>query len=100
LKQPGFGIVGDLPTVMTKFLLLGLSLEQIVAACTVNPARVIGWQNRIGSLEVGREADIAVLEVVNEPMKLQDSAGRERTAIKRIAARYTIRAGEVFEPKR
>ena len=31
LTQPGFGVVGDLPTVLTKFLPLGLSLEQIIA---------------------------------------------------------------------
>ena len=39
LKQPGFGVVGDLPTIMTKFLALGLSLERIITACTVHPAR-------------------------------------------------------------
>ncbi|HJX11531.1 MAG TPA: amidohydrolase family protein, partial [Candidatus Binatia bacterium] len=50
LKQPGFGIVGNLPTTLTKFFPLGLSLEQIIARCTINAARVVGWQDRIGSL--------------------------------------------------
>ena len=97
MKQPGVGIVGDLPTTLTKFLALGLSLDQIIAACTINPARVIGWQDRIASLEVGREADIAVLEVVNESRKLHDSVGGEMTVERRIAARWTIRRGEVFQ---
>ena len=97
LAQPGFGVVGDLPTTMTKFLPLGLSLEQIIANCTINAARAVGWQDRIGSLEVGREADIAVLQVVNEPTKLRDSVGGELTHNQRIAARWTIRAGEVFQ---
>jgi dihydroorotase len=96
LKQPGFGIVGDLPRVMTKFLLLGLNLEQIIAACTVNPARVVGWQDRIGSLEVGREADLAIFKIVGEPVNLRDSVGGELTANNRIVAQWTIRAGEVF----
>jgi dihydroorotase len=96
LKQPGFGIVGDLLTTLTKFLPMGLSLEQIIANCTVNAARVVGWQDRIGSLEIGREADIAVLQVVDEPTKLHDSVGGEMTSKQRIAARWTIRAGEVF----
>ncbi|HEY7164696.1 MAG TPA: amidohydrolase/deacetylase family metallohydrolase [Candidatus Binatia bacterium] len=99
LKQPGFGIVGDLPTVMTKFLQLGLSFDQIIAACTINPAHVVGWQDRIGSLEVGRDADIAVLQIVNEPVTLRDSVGGETTANQRIAARWTIRRGEVFPGK-
>jgi len=97
MKQPGFGIVGDLPTTLTKFLLLGLSLEQIIASCTVNAARAIGWQDRIGSLQAGREADIAVLQIIDEPTQLRDSVGGEMTYKQRIAARWTIRAGEVFQ---
>ncbi|HEY2987263.1 MAG TPA: amidohydrolase/deacetylase family metallohydrolase [Candidatus Binatia bacterium] len=96
LKQPGFGIVGDLPTTLTKFLPLGLTLERIVASCTVNAARVAGLQDRIGSLEVGREADIAVLRIVDGPIKLRDSVGGELIHRQRIAAKWTIRAGEVF----
>ena len=96
LQQPGFGIVGNLPTVLTKFLTLGLSLEQIIAACTIHPARAIGWQDRLGSLEVGREADIAVLQLVAESVKLKDSVGGEMIAQQRIAPRWTIRRGEVF----
>ena len=99
LKQPGFGVVGDLPTVMTKFFALGLNLERIIAACTIHPAQAIGWQDRLGSLEVGREADIAVLQVVTEPVKLRDSVGGEMVARQRIAPRWTIRGGEVFAAK-
>jgi dihydroorotase len=97
LAQPGFGVVGDLPTVLTKFLPLGLSLEQIIANCTSNAARVIGWQDRIGSLEVGREADIAVLQILDDPVTLRDSVGGEKVHQQRIAAKWTIRAGEVFQ---
>jgi dihydroorotase len=97
MKQPGFGVVGDLPTTLTKFLPLGMSLEQIVTSCTVNAARAIGWQERIGSLEVGREADIAVLQRLDEPTPLRDSVGGELTHKQRIAVRWTIRAGEVFK---
>jgi dihydroorotase len=97
LSQPGFGVVGDLPTVLTKFLPLGLSFDQIIANCTINAARVIGWQDRIGSLEVGREADIAVLQVLDDPVTLRDSVGAERVHKQRIAAKWTVRAGEVFQ---
>ncbi|MPZ75483.1 MAG: amidohydrolase/deacetylase family metallohydrolase [Deltaproteobacteria bacterium] len=89
----------DMPTTLTKFLHLGLSLEQIVAACTSSPARAIGWQDRLGSIEVGREADIAALQVVNTAHRLRDCVGGERTAEQRIAARWTIRRGQVFPGK-
>jgi dihydroorotase len=100
LAQPGFGVVGDLPTTLTKFLPLGLSLEQIIANCTINAARVVGWQDRIGSLEVGREADIAVLQFLDDPVTLRDSVGAEKLHRRRIAAKWTVRAGEVFEGRR
>jgi dihydroorotase len=96
LKQPGFGVVGNLPMVLTKFLALGLDLDQIIAMCTINPASVVGWEDRLGCLEVGREADVAVLQIVNEPTELRDSVGGEMTVEQRIAARWTIRRGEVF----
>jgi dihydroorotase len=97
LAQPGFGVVGDLPTTLTKFIPLGLSLERIIAACTVDAARAVGWQDRIGSLEVGREADIAVLQILDEPINLRDSLGAERVHKQRIAAKWTVRAGEVLQ---
>jgi dihydroorotase len=99
LAQPGFGVVGDLLTVLTKFLPLGLSFEQIIANCTINAARAVGWQDRIGSLEVGREADIAVLQIIEKPTKLRDSVGAEKLHKQRIAAKWTVRAGEVFQGK-
>ena len=97
MTQPGFGIVGDLPTTLTKFIPLGLSFDQIIAGCTINAARAAGWQDRIGSLEVGREADIAVLQIVDERVALRDSTGKERLHQQRIAAKWTLRAGEVFQ---
>ena len=99
MKQPGFGVVGDLPTTLTKFLPLGLKIEEIIARCTINPARVIGWHDRIGSLEVGREADIAVLKIIDEPTTLRDSVGGEWSVNQRIAALWTVRQGELFRGK-
>ncbi len=99
MSQPGFGIVGDLPTTLTKFLHLGMDMSTVIAACTVQPARVVGWQDRIGSLEAGRGADIAVWQVIDEPASLRDSVGGELIAARRIAVRWTIRNGQVFAGK-
>ncbi len=73
-----------------------MSFDEIISKCTVDAARVVGWQDRIGSLEVGREADIAVLQILDDPVTLRDSVGGERLHKQRIAAKWTIRAGEVF----
>jgi dihydroorotase len=90
-------VVVDLPTTMTKFLALGLPYDEVLAAVTSTPARVIGWDATLGSLEVGREADIAVIQLRDEPIVLRDSVGGEVTSEVRIVPRWTIRAGEVVE---
>ncbi|HEY8692190.1 MAG TPA: amidohydrolase family protein [Chloroflexota bacterium] len=99
-SRGGRDLVVDLPTTLTKFLALGMSLEQVVAACTINPAKAIGWQDRLGRLKVGAEADLAVLELLDGPVSLRDSTGAEIVADRRIAARWTIRHGEIFEGSR
>jgi dihydroorotase len=86
----------DLPTALSKLLAVGMSLEQVIAAATVNPARAIGWDDRIGRLEVGREADVAVLELVEEPTTLRDCGGAALQAPRFLRARHTIRAGQVL----
>ncbi|HEX6512049.1 MAG TPA: amidohydrolase/deacetylase family metallohydrolase [Chloroflexota bacterium] len=94
----GRDLIVDLPTTMTKFLALGMSLEQVVAACTANPARVMGWGDRLGALAIGREADVAVLELAEGPVELRDSRGATLSAERRLRARWTIRAGSVVGP--
>ncbi|MFO7952675.1 MAG: N-acetylglucosamine-6-phosphate deacetylase [Bacillota bacterium] len=39
-----------------------LSMEEVLPAATINPARVIGADERKGSLEEGKDADIALLD--------------------------------------
>lgn len=38
----------------------GLSLEQALAAVTITPAQMIGIADRVGSVEVGKDADLAL----------------------------------------
>ena len=94
--MPPDNVVVDLPTTMTKFLALGLPFDDVIAACTSTPARVIGWQDQIGQLADGREADITVLEMRDEPTQLRDSVGGVITSDQRISPRWTVRRGEVL----
>jgi dihydroorotase len=92
----GRATIVDLPTTMTKFMALGMSLDEVVAACTLKPARAMGWQHRLGALAVGREADVAVLETVPGEARLRDSIGGEVVVQERLRARWTVRAGTVY----
>ena len=56
------GPVYDMPTTMSKFLHLGVPLERVMEMATTRPAQVLGLEDQIGTLEVGKLADIVVLE--------------------------------------
>ncbi len=84
----------DMPNAMSKLLHLGMPLAEVVRASTQTAAQLIGWDDRIGSLEVGREADVAVLALEEGSFPLTDSYRKAEAAKKRLVARHTIRAGE------
>lgn len=88
------GPVHDLPTTMSKLLALDVELAEIVRMTTVNPARVLGRAEELGSLEVGRMADITTLEVVDERATLTDSYGQSRAVQRLIRPGHVLRAGE------
>jgi dihydroorotase len=89
VRDPGF----DLPTVLTKFLALGWTLTEVVAACTIRPARAIGWADRIGQLAVGREADITVFALREGPVTLYDTQGKSIQGERVVDPVWTIRSG-------
>ncbi|HXJ08287.1 MAG TPA: amidohydrolase/deacetylase family metallohydrolase [Burkholderiales bacterium] len=64
--------------VMSKFLNMGFTLEQVVAMATANPARVIGKLPKLGTLQQGAPGDVSILEVVNGPVKFVDTRNNQR----------------------
>ena len=93
-----FSLVGamkDLPTTMAKFLALGMPLERVVAAVTVNAARAIEQPDVTGTLAVGDPADVAILEEIRGPVTLADVTGEQLQADRSLRAWRTVRAGTV-----
>ena len=58
-----FGPAYDQCTCMTKMLMVGMPLAEVIRASTSTPAKAIGYADKIGTLKVGLEADVAVLEI-------------------------------------
>ena len=83
----------DLPTVMTKVLHLGLPLTEIIRQTTIEPARAIGWEDRIGTLAVGREADVTVLSLDKVDTELEDCQSQLRRVRKRLRPQAVWRSG-------
>ncbi len=90
--------VVDMPTTMSKFLHLGMSLEEVILKSTLNPAGAVGREEDIGTLRPGTVADVLVFDVVEGEFPLEDSRGRIEPASRRITPKLVVRAGEVIEP--
>jgi len=85
-----------LPWVMSKFLPLGFSLDQVVAMATINPARVIGRIEKLGTLQVGAPADVTILELVESPVTFVDAHRNKRHGTRWLKPIQTVRAGRPF----
>ncbi|MEM3384229.1 MAG: amidohydrolase/deacetylase family metallohydrolase [Nitrososphaeria archaeon] len=87
------GPVYDLPTTMSKFLLLGISLEEVIKATTTKPAEVLGRLGEIGTLKPGSCADITILKVVEGKFVFEDSFGEKRIGYKKLEPVHVISGG-------
>jgi dihydroorotase len=84
----------DMVTVMSKFLILGVSLEEIVRQSTINPAREIGHAE-LGHLSVGAVADVAGLKIIEGDFGYTDVASGLLRGKQRITCELTLLDGEV-----
>jgi dihydroorotase len=89
------GPVYDLVTTVSKFLMLGMSLEDALAKVTSVPAGVVGMPGQIGTLAVGAEGDAVVLEMEEGSFAFEDSHGVFRRSDSRLAVRAVVKGGAV-----
>lgn len=81
--------------VMSKFLAMGVPLEDLIRRSTVNPAREIHRAD-LGALSVGSEADIAVLEELHGRFGYIDCGYARMDGNVKLLPRMTIRAGRIL----
>jgi len=97
LHMENFTIL-SMNNVMSKFLSMGVSLEEIIRRSTVNPANEIR-RPELGTLSVGKEADIAVLEEQHGQFSYIDCGVARMDGSLQLVARMTVRGGKiVFDP--
>jgi dihydroorotase len=82
--------------VMSKFMGLGFSLEQVVAMATINPAKAINRTPKLGTLQVGAPADVSILELVEGPVSFVDTRNNRREGKAHLKPVQTIAAGVPF----
>ncbi|MGH7332416.1 MAG: amidohydrolase family protein [Candidatus Rokuibacteriota bacterium] len=93
INTPGYP---TLPWVMSKFMALGLSLEEVVACATMAPARVVGRVPGLGTLMVGAPADVAIFDLADGPVEFVDTRNNRRSGTKKLIPVLTVRAGVPF----
>jgi dihydroorotase len=84
----------DMTTTMSKFLVLGMPLYEVIRTSTVNPAQEIGHPE-LGHLSVGAVADMAVLNQMEGSFGYADSFGGRISGDKRLHCELTVMDGQV-----
>lgn len=88
------GCVGDMLTTMSKFLNMGMSLPTVIACSTIAPANELG-RPELGTLSVGAEADVAVLQCVEGEFPFVDCGKATIMGSHKLECALTLRAGRI-----
>jgi dihydroorotase len=84
----------DMLNLMSKFLNMGISLQDVIRDSTSNPAKEIKHPE-LGTLSVGSDADIAVLRLEHGRFGFVDSAGSRMSGDRKLICELTVRDGQV-----
>jgi dihydroorotase len=82
--------------VMSKFLGLGYTLEQVVAMVTINPAKIIDRVPKLGTLQIGAPGDVAIMDLVEGPVSFVDTRNNTRSGKVYLKPVQTVTAGVPF----
>ena len=85
-----------MPWLMSKFLNMGFSLEDVIGLATVNPAKVIDRIDKLGTLQIGAPGDVSILELVEEPVTFVDTRENERQGDRYLRPVTAVAAGVPF----
>jgi dihydroorotase len=90
------GPVFDLATTLSKFLHLGMTLDQVVERATANPANTFGFPRGLGTLREGAEADVAVFSMNEGRFEFVDSVGGKRVGSRKLVPVATVKSGRIY----
>ena len=98
LTVPGrANTVHSMTEMMTRFLAMGFTFDQVVTMSTENPAKAAGVADRLGTLAVGKQADLSVLEIKDGDWVLYDILRDPKKSDKAVVPVMAIKKGEVYE---
>ena len=86
--------VAEMTTTMSKFLNMGMELEEVILRATVIPARTIR-RHELGNLSVGSVADVAVLQLKKGKFGFVDSGHAKMVGNRKLRCLLTVREGKI-----
>ena len=99
MTPPGrMNTVHSMTEMLARFMALGFSLEDVIRMTTANPAQALGMGDTLGSLAVGRPADISVLKEETGDWLFHDTEGNTLRGDKALVPVVTIKDGEAYSP--
>ncbi|MDR2390250.1 MAG: amidohydrolase family protein, partial [Planctomycetota bacterium] len=81
--------------VMSAFLALGMTLPEVVRACTAIPAARMGMSGRIGTLVPGAQADVAIIRLRERPLRFSDGKGNGIEGSQLLVPLATLKSGRL-----
>ena len=87
----------SLTHVMSIFLMMGMSLTEVIERVTIAPARAISLDHKAGSLTVGFPADVTVLRVDEGEFDYADVTGNTRRGSQKIVPVMTFKDGKRYD---
>jgi dihydroorotase len=88
--------VFDLPTMVSKFMAMGMDLDKAIERVTVKPAQVFDYGVKIGTLRPGYEADIGIFELQDGKFVFEDSDGKKRSGHRMLVNKSAVCRGQIF----
>ena len=99
MTPPGrMNTVHSMTEMLARFMALGFSLEDVIRMTTTNPAQALGMEDTLGSLAVGRPADISVLKEETGDWLFHDTEGNILRGDKALVPIVTVKDGESYSP--
>jgi dihydroorotase len=86
-----------LTTTISKFLLIGLTLEKAIELTTFKPAHAFNFGLDLGTLKIANPADITILELRTGTFDFVDSLGTKREGNQKLFSVAAIRDGKIFQ---
>ena len=91
-----FGPVYNLATTVSKFLYLGLSLNEALSKVTLTPAKLLGIDEELGNLRKGSIADVSIFKLKKGNFSFLDTVGKTVVGNRLLKPAAVVKGGKVY----